>query len=185
METLELARKYLIEDGGVVAIDLAGAEAIFPTENYEEFFAKAREYKVPFTIHAGEAGDAEDVKTAIQMGAARLGHGVRIAGNEEVIRLVKDSGVFLEMCPTSNRQTKAVTDMSGYPLKDFLERGLKVTINTDDPAIERTTLSGEFRYMQTLLGLTEDQKQQILFNSIDAAFTTDKRKKELHQQLLF
>lgn len=119
------------------------------------------------------------------MGAARLGHGVRIAGNEEVIRLVKDSGVFLEMCPTSNRQTKAVTDMSGYPLKDFLERGLKVTINTDDPAIERTTLSGEFRYMQTLLGLTEDQKQQILFNSIDAAFTTDKRKKELHQQLLF
>ena len=185
METLELARKYLIEDGGVVAIDLAGAEAIFPTENYEELFAKAREYKVPFTIHAGEAGDAEDVKTAIQMGAARLGHGVRIAGNEEVIRLVKDSGVFLEMCPTSNRQTKAVTDMSGYPLKDFLERGLKVTINTDDPAIERTTLSGEFRYMQTLLGLTEDQKQQILFNSIDAAFTTDKRKKELHQQLLF
>ena len=185
METLELARKYLTEDGGVTAIDLAGAEALFPTEDYKELFAKAAGYKIPFTIHAGEAGNAEDVKTAICMGASRIGHGVRIAGNEEVIRLVKDTGVFLEMCPTSNRQTKAVKDMDAYPLKSFLEKGLKVTINTDDPAIERTTLSGEFQYMQTLFGLTEEQKQQILLNSVEAAFTTDKRKKELHQQLLF
>ena len=72
-------KKYLVEDGGVVAIDLAGAEALFPTENYEALFAKAREYQVPFTIHAGEAGNAEDVKTAVHMGAVRIGHGVRIA----------------------------------------------------------------------------------------------------------
>ncbi|MFR3264746.1 MAG: hypothetical protein ACLTQN_01895 [Blautia massiliensis (ex Durand et al. 2017)] len=58
---------------------------------------------------------------------------------KEVIQLVKDAGIFLEMCPTSNRQTKAVADMSSYPLKTFLERGLKVTLNTDDPAIERTS----------------------------------------------
>lgn len=185
LETLELARKYLVEDGGVVAIDLAGAEALFPTEDYEALFAKAKEEKVPFTIHAGEAGDAEDVKTAIRMGASRIGHGVRIAGNEEVIQLVKDAGIFLEMCPTSNRQTKAVTNMSGYPLKNFLERGLKVTLNTDDPAIERTTLSREFQYMETLSGLTKEQQKQLLFYSVEAAFTSEKRKKELHKQLFF
>ena len=185
METLELARKYLVEDGGVVAVDLAGAEALFPTENYEELFAKAREYNIPFTIHAGEAGNAEDVKTAIRMGAVRIGHGVRIVGNEEMIQLVKASGVFLEMCPTSNRQTKAVIDMSDYPLKDFLERGLKVTLNTDDPAIERTTLSHEFRYMESLLSLTEGQKKQLLLHSVEAAFTSKDRKKELRKQLLF
>ncbi|WP_306288719.1 hypothetical protein [Ruminococcus sp. SR1/5] len=78
----------------MVAIDLAGAEALFPTENYEALFAKAREYQVPFTIHAGEAGNAEDVKTAVHMGAVRIGHGVRIAGNKEVIQLVKDKGIF-------------------------------------------------------------------------------------------
>ncbi len=183
-ETLELARKYLVEDGGVVAVDLAGAEALFPTENYEELFAKAREYNVPFTIHAGEAGDAGDVKTAIHMGASRIGHGVRIAGNEEVIQLVKDSGVYLEMCPTSNRQTKAVTDMSAYPLKEFLERGLKATLNTDDPAIERTTLSQEFHYMESLSVLTKEQQEQLLLNSIEAAFTSESRKKELRKQLL-
>ena len=112
LETLELAKKYLVEDGGVVAIDLAGAEALFPTENYEALFAKAREYQIPFTIHAGEAGNAEDVKTAVHMGAVRIGHGVKIAGNKEVIQLVKDKGIFLEMCPTSNRQTKAVEELS-------------------------------------------------------------------------
>ena len=175
LETLELAKKYLVEDGGVVAIDLAGAEALFPTENYEALFAKAREYQVPFTIHAGEAGNAEDV----------IGHGVRIAGNKEVIQLVKDNGIFLEMCPTSNRQTKAVEEMSDYPLKAFLEMGLKVTLNTDDPAIERTTLSREFRYMESLLNLTQEQKRLLLLNSVEAAFTSRNRKWKLKEQLLF
>ena len=185
METLDLARRYLTEDGGVVAVDLAGAEALFPTESYKNLFAKAKEYNVPFTIHAGEAGDAEDVKTAIRMGASRIGHGVRIAGNEEVIQLVKNSGIFLEMCPTSNRQTRAVEDMFSYPLKNFLEQGLKVTLNTDDPAIERTTLSHEFQYMDSLLNLTEEQKKQLLLNSVEAAFTSGKRKRELKEQFLF
>ena len=173
------------EDGGVVAIDLAGAEALFPTEDYEALFAKAREYQVPFTIHAGEAGNAEDVKTAVHMGAVRIGHGVRIAGNKEVIQLVKDKGIFLEMCPTSNRQTKAVEEMSAYPLKAFLEMGLKITLNTDDPAIERTTLSREFRYMESLLNLTQEQKRLLLLNSVEAAFTSRNRKWKLKEQLLF
>ena len=164
---------------------LAGAEALFPTENYEALFAKAREYQVPFTIHAGEAGNAEDVKTAVHMGAVRIGHGVRIAGNKEVIQLVKDNGIFLEMCPTSNRQTKAVEEMSDYPLKAFLEMGLKVTLNTDDPAIERTTLSREFRYMESLLDLTQEQKRLLLLNSVEAAFTSRNRKWKLKEQLLF
>ena len=185
LETLELAKKYLVEDGGVVAIDLAGAEALFPTENYETLFAKARKYQVPFTIHAGEAGNAEDVKTAVHMGAVRIGHGVKIAGNKEVIQLVKDKGIFLEMCPTSNRQTKAVEEMSAYPLKAFLEMGLKVTLNTDDPAIERTTLSREFRYMESLLNLTQEQKRLLLLNSVEAAFTSRNRKWKLKEQLLF
>lgn len=185
LETLELTRQYLTEDGGVVALDLAGAEALFPTDDYEKLFAKAREYHIPFTIHAGEAGDAGDVKTAVLMGARRIGHGVRIAEHEDVISLVKDKGIYLEMCPTSNRQTKAITDMSQYPLKAFLEKGLKVTLNTDDPAIERTTLAREFSYMEQLAELSPEQEKQLLMNSVEAAFTSDDRKKELRKQLFF
>lgn len=80
-------------------------------------------------------------------------------------------------------QTKAVADMSSYPLKTFLERGLKVTLNTDDPAIERTSLSREFKYMESLTGITKEQQKQLILNSVEAAFTSADRKKELRKQL--
>jgi len=94
-ETIELAAKYLVEDGGVVAVDLAGAEALYPTENYRELFAKARELGIPFVIHAGEAAGAESVRYAIEFGAKRIGHGVRIFEDPEVVALVKEKGVTL------------------------------------------------------------------------------------------
>ncbi len=178
-ETLELARKYLVEDGGVVAIDLSGAEALYPTENYRELFAKASEYGIPFTIHAGEAAGADSVALAVDYGAARIGHGVRINEDPEVVRLVKEKGVALEMCPTSNRQTHAVEDMADYPFMDYLNEGIKVTLNTDDMAIEGTTLAGEYRYMEQEFGLTAEQEKTLLKNAVDAAFTTDEVKDEL------
>ena len=131
-ETLALAKKYLVEDGGVVAMDLAGAEALYPTENYRELFAKAKELGVPFTMHAGEASGPESVRLAIEYGASRIGHGVRIFEDPELIALVREKGIALEMCPTSNRQTHAVEDMADYPFMQFLEDGIRVTLNTDD-----------------------------------------------------
>lgn len=185
LKTLELAKKYLVEDGGVVAIDLAGAEALFPTSKYSDLFLRAREYGVPFTIHAGEAAGADSVKLAIEYGAKRIGHGVRSNEDDNVLKLLKDKGIFLEMCPTSNRQTKAVEDMNEYPFVDYLHSGLKVTINTDDPAIEGTTIADEFKYMEDKYGLTMEDKNILLSNAIDAAFTTDKVKNELRKELFY
>ena len=182
-ETLRLAQKYLVEDGGVVAVDLAGAEALFPTENYRELFKKAKEAGIPFTIHAGEAAGADSVKLAIEYGASRIGHGVRSNEDPEVIRLLKENGITLEMCPTSNRQTHAIADMADYPLIDYLNEGIRVTINTDDMGIEGTTLPDEFRYMKDKFGLTDEQKMILLENAVDAAFTTEDVKKELRVQL--
>lgn len=153
-ETLELAKKYLVEDGGVVAIDLSGAEALFNTMKYKEIFTKAKEQNIPFTIHAGEADGAFSVQNAIEYGALRIGHGVRIYEDPNVVNLVKDNGIYLEMCPTSNRQTHAFEDMSKYPFMDYLEQGIKVTLNTDDMGVERTTLANEYRYMEENHGLT-------------------------------
>ena len=184
-ETLELAKKYLTEDGGVVAIDLAGAEALYPTEDYRALFARAKEYGVPFTIHAGEADGADSIRAAIEFGASRIGHGVRCYEDAELIELVIDRGIPFEMCPTSNRQTHAVESMDDYPFMDYLEKGVKVTLNTDDPAIEGTTLAGEYRYMEETFGLTEEQKKLLLKNAIDAAFTVDSVKSALRERLLF
>ena len=182
-ETLELAKKYLVEDGGVVAIDIAGAEALYPTSNYKDLFAKAKEYGIPFTIHAGEADGPESVETAIEFGTKRIGHGVRSYEDPEVVELIKREGVTLEMCPTSNRQTHAIEDMSKYPFMDYLNQGIKVTLNTDDMGIERTTLANEFQYMEKIFNLTYEQEKTILLNSINAAFTTKETKDELKRKL--
>lgn len=182
-ETVELAKKYLVKDGGVVAIDLAGAEALFPTEKYRELFKKAKEANIPFTIHAGEADGADSVKLAAEFGASRIGHGVRSYEQPAIIEMLKEKGIALEMCPTSNRQTHAVEDMSQYPFMDYLSKGLAVTLNTDDMGIEGTTLADEFRYMEKNFGLTARQEKQLLENAVDSAFTTDEVKKQLRKEL--
>ena len=182
-ETLALAKKYLVEDGGVVAMDLAGAEALYPTENYRELFAKAKELGVPFTMHAGEASGPESVRLAIEYGASRIGHGVRIFEDPELVAMVREKGIALEMCPTSNRQTHAIADMAEYPFMQYLEDGVKVTLNTDDMGIEGTTLAKEFRYMEENFGLSPEQERIVLANAVDAAFTTDETKDRLREQL--
>ena len=184
-ETLELAKKYLVNDGGVVAVDIAGAEALYPTSKYKDLLAKAKEYGIPFTIHAGEADGPQSVRYAVEYGAKRIGHGVRIYEDSSVVELVKNQGITLEMCPTSNRQTHAIEDMSKYPFIDYLQKGLKVTLNTDDMGIERTNLAKEFDYMEENFNLTYEQEKTVLLNSINAAFTTDEVKKDLRNKLGF
>ena len=178
-ETIKLAGKYLVEDGGVVAVDLAGAEALFPTADYRDLFEKAREYGIPFTIHAGEAAGADSVRLAVEYGATRIGHGVRMNEDPDLVKTIREKGIFLEMCPTSNRQTNAVSDMSEYPFMEYLRSGIRVTLNTDDPGIEGTTLPDEFRYMENKFGLNDEDKKQLYLNAVSAAFTSEKVKEWL------
>ena len=183
-ETLALAKKYLVKDHGVTAMDLAGAEALFPTVNYLGLFEEAKEAGIPYTVHAGEADGPESVRTAIQTGTKRIGHGVRSMEDEAVMELIREKGITLEMCPTSNRQTHAILDMKQYPLVRFLESGIRVTVNTDDMGIERTCLSKEFDYLKREFGLTEEQQKQVVLNAADAAFASEETKKMLREKIL-
>lgn len=97
--------------------------------------------------------------------------------------LVKNKGIVLEMCPTSNRQTRAVENMKDYPFIKYLKEGINVTLNTDDMAIEGITLEEEYRYMENEFGLTSEQKKIILNNAVDAAFTSAAVKEELKKEL--
>lgn len=177
-ETMELTGEYvkkrILADGrkgyGVAAMDLAGAEALYPTYKYKELFKKAADRNIPFTIHAGEAGGAAEVACAIEMGASRIGHGVRSYEDPAVVRMIREKGIFLEMCPTSNRITKAIPDMKVYPLREYLSQGIRVAVCTDDMAICRTELKKEFEYLKKLVGLTEEEKVQILKNTKEGAF---------------
>lgn len=183
METIRVAKKFLVEDEGVVAIDLAGAEALFSTDSFEKEFSLAKELNIPFTIHAGEASGPESVWKALSFGAKRIGHGVRSIEDKKLLQYLVQNKIALEMCPSSNRQTKAFRDMSKYPLKEFLDMGIKATINTDDMAICRTSLQNEYDYIEKMYNINFEQKKQLLLNACDAAFCSEQYKKILKNKI--
>ena len=168
--TVRTAAAYL--GRGVAALDLAGAEALYPTADYGEVFALAKELSVPFTIHAGEADGPESIRAALRMGASRIGHGVRAGEDPELLEELKERQIPLEMCPSSNVQTKAVPSLSEHPVLSYLRRGLLVTVNTDNMTVSDTTIEREFRLLKEELGMTPEERRQLLLNAADAAFLT-------------
>lgn len=180
-ETLRVARKYL--EKGVCAVDLAGAEALFPTASFGELFAIAREADIPFTIHAGEAAGAESIRTAIAFGARRIGHGVRLLEDPALTAQVADSGIALELCPTSNLNTCVFESISQFPLRELMSRGVAVTINTDNRTVSDVTLASEYRMLTDAFSLTERELCQLTENSIAAAFADEATKKALRARL--
>ena len=140
--TVELAAKYRGE--GVVGVDLAGAEALYPTENYREVFDLASRLGLNITIHAGEAAGADSVRAALDFGARRIGHGVAAAGSEELLKRIVAEDVLIEVCPTSNVQTGAVPSLSEHPIARFLERGVPVAICSDNMTVSDTDVRREW-----------------------------------------
>lgn len=178
---MKTAREFLGE--GVCAMDLAGNEAAYPMENFVPLFREARSLGFPITIHGGECGRVKNVLEAVKIGAVRIGHGIAIRGNQEALRLCREKGIALEMCPSSNRQTKAVADMREYPLREFLDAGLKVTINTDNRTVSDTSICKELEYIQECFGITDDEIRMLLRNAADAAFASEEVKQVLWKEL--
>lgn len=168
METVLTAARFLGK--GVVAADLAGAEGLYPTRDFGEEFALARRLGVPFTIHAGEADGPESIWKALEFGAVRIGHGVRAVEDEALMRELAQRGIPLEMCPTSNLQTKAVNSLTDYPLRNFLDRGIRVTVNSDNMTVSDTWAGKEFALLSREYGLTEEEAVKLLKNAKEAAF---------------
>lgn len=176
LETVKIASKYLHR--GVVALDLAGAEALFPNEMFADMFLLANNLEIPFTLHAGEAAGADSVRSAISYGAKRIGHGINSIHDEQLMKYLADKKIPLEICPKSNLDTKTIKSFDELPTKEFLNRGIVVTINTDDMTVSNTNLKNEYKILAKI-GLTDKQMRQIAINSINAAFINEAEKKEL------
>ena len=176
-ESIDLAAAYL--GNGVVAADLAGAEALFATENFSSLFAEAQRKDVPFTIHAGEAAGPESIKAALRLGAQRIGHGVRSLEDTGVIQDLKAAKVALEICPTSNLQTHIFESIERFPLEQLLDAGLTVTINTDNMTVSNTILSREFELLQQHCGLDKNTARELTENAARAVFSDSSEKDRL------
>lgn len=167
-ETLNLAVKYF--GRGVCALDLAGDEALWPVGAYEGFFSYAAKNGLPFTVHAGEAAGAESVEEALRLGAWRIGHGIAAINDRELMKYLAEHHIPLEMCPTSNLQTGAAQSIEAYPLVEFLERGMCVTVNTDNRTVSDTTLNKEFELIKRINGYSENNKRQLIEHAEMASF---------------
>lgn len=181
METVRIAEKYLGQ--GVCAVDLAGNEAAYPTESFEKVFSFARERKVPVIIHAGEAAGAESIRHAMDLGAVRIGHGIHAIEDEELMNALKERNIYLEMCYTSNLQTKTVDRAEDYPIRKFIEKGIGVTINTDNVTVSNTMLKREYHFLQKQFALQDMELYRLAQNAADAAFVTQEERNRIKNQI--
>lgn len=179
MDMLKVAYEFF--GNGVCAADLAGNEATYPMNEFVEVFTYAKKLLLPFTIHAGECGNANNIKEAILLGARRIGHGIAMSNNKEVQKLCIKNKIGIEMCPISNMQTKAISDISKYPLREFLDANILVTINTDNTTVSNTSLTKEFGFIQKNMGISDDELILITKNSIEVAFANDDIKNSLYK----
>lgn len=172
-----------IEDG-IVAMDLAGNEADFPSQPFYGIFKEAKQAGLHITIHAGEWGPAYNVREAIEdLGAERIGHGVRVIDDESILALARERGTAFEVCITSNYQSGVVQSLDTHPLMQMLDSGLNVTINTDDPSISRITLSHEYYTACEDLRMPQSTLKERIVAAAKAGFLGETEKGKFVKQL--
>ena len=172
------------KERGLIALDLAGNEAEFKSEPFYGVFREARQAGLHITIHAGEWGPAANVKEGIEdLGAERIGHGVRVLEDNAVVALARERNTAFEVCVTSNFQTGVVPTLESHPLVAMIQAGLNTTINTDDPSVSRITLSQEYHVVCDELGIPLEILKERILAGARAAFLPENERNSLVSQL--
>ncbi|WP_036768026.1 adenosine deaminase [Photorhabdus australis] len=168
----------------ITALDLAGDELSFPGHLFQSHFIKARDTGWQITVHAGEAAGAESIWQAIrELGATRIGHGVKAITDPALIDYLVENRIGIETCLTSNLQTSTVNSLLDHPLKRFLEKGVLASINTDDPAVEGIEIRYEYEVAAPAAGLSAAQIRQAQINGLETAFIGDAEKQALREKV--
>jgi adenosine deaminase len=165
---------------GVLAFDLAGAEVDNPAKRFREAFYLVLNANLNVTVHAGEAYGPESIHQALHWaGAHRIGHGVRLREDDDLVEYVRDHRIPLEMCPTSNVQTGAVDSIEEHPIREYFDRGVRVTVNTDNRLMSDTTMTQELALLVEHLGFDLEEIKKLLLNGFKSAFLRYPERKTL------
>jgi adenosine deaminase len=170
--SLELARLAVAHRGrGVVAFDLAGGEAGYPASRHAAAFEHARAHDLACTCHAGEGDGAQSIREAVHTCCAnRIGHGTRLFEDRALLDYVNDRRIPIEICLTSNVQTRAANSYADHPLRRYYDAGLSVVLSTDNRLMSDTTLTDEYVHAAADLGLAFDDLATIAINGFESAF---------------
>jgi len=171
-----------IEDKGenIVAVDIGGSESGYPPGPYEGVYRRAKEMGLHLVAHAGEAAGPESVWGAIDsLEVERIGHGVSARGDDRLMDELAARGVTVEMCPVSNVRTGVVPSVAEHPIREFMDRDIRVTVNSDDPSMFGTDMNNEYVQLHEQLGFTVKELFKLSLNAVDSAFISVNERRRL------
>ncbi len=164
----------------IVGVGLDSAEIGNPPSRFERVFARARDEGLHAVAHAGEEGPASYIREALDLlGAERIDHGIRAVDDPELVARLAAEGIPLTMCPLSNVRLRTIPDLAAHPLRVLDRAGVRVTVNSDDPAYFGGYLGDNFVAVRDALGVTGEEAERFARTSIEASFADDSRKAEL------
>jgi aminodeoxyfutalosine deaminase len=175
-EVFELAGRY--RDRNVIGIGIGGDEIKAPPELFREAYAWAEENGLRLTAHAGETAGPESIWGALNLRAERIGHGFTAAQDPELVEELSRRQIPVEICITSNLRTGVCKNLADHPVRNSFDQGVMITLNSDDPAMFKTTLAHEYQLAQKNFGFTDEHLRELARNSFEASFLPAEKKLE-------
>jgi adenosine deaminase/aminodeoxyfutalosine deaminase len=158
------------QDRGVVAFGIGGSETRGPAELFGDVFAFAKREGLHLVAHAGEGTSPQSIRAALEIGAERIGHGISAIEDAALMRELRERNIPLEICITSNLVTGVVKRVEDHPVRRLFDAGVPITLSTDDPAMFRCTLTGEYELAMREFGFTEAELRAVAAKSFQYAF---------------
>jgi adenosine deaminase len=169
-----------VKDLGIIGIGIGGSENKYPPRLFKDIYEQARKFGFKTTAHAGETAGPESIWEAIhELKVDRIGHGTRAIEDKNLLRHLVDNKIPLEVCPLSNIRTKVVPSMNEHPVKTYIDMGIPVSINTDDPKMFNNSLFEEYKSLKDSFNYSNEDIYNIIINSIDTTWLDQKEKDNL------
>ena len=179
MEILDLIES---KNDNIVSVDIGGSEESYSPKPYAPVYRRAKKMDLHLVAHAGEAAGAESIWEAVtELGVERIGHGVAASADSKLMNYLLEHGIAVEACPTSNVKTGVVEKMEKHPIRTFFDKGIVVTVNTDDPSMFGTDMNNEYLQLYRKLNFTIPQLFKLSLNAVDSSFLPEKHKSSLHE----
>jgi len=172
------------KDECVVGFDLSGEEQNYAPIIFKDFFLEAKNMGFGVSIHCGETTGPEDIWEAIiDLSADRIAHGLGASKDQDLLSYISEKRIPLEICPTSNYLIKAIPSLREHPIREFKEKGIRITVNTDNPVTCQTSLSREYDNLMKLLQFTLIDVRRTVENALEASFAPPELKDKIKKNM--
>lgn len=169
----------------IVSVDIGGREEAFPPKPFAPVYRRARGIGLHLVAHAGEVAGAESIWEAVRnLGVEHVGHGLAASTDSRLMDHLKERGIAIEACPSSNVRTGVIPSLEGHPIRTFFDRGLLVTANTDDPSMFGTDMNNEYLQLHRKLNFTTSELFGLSLNAIDSSFLPEDKRTIIRESFI-